>query len=98
MINFKKMLSVLIAGILLLSACSTVPVNPTSPTDTEQTKVTEEEEISVESLLQSDPEPVLEDIEVETKSETRKMVEKFVDENPEAAVNLLRNWLNEEWG
>ena len=61
-------------------------------------EVTEEEEISVESLLQSDPEPVLEDIEVETKSETRKMVEKFVDENPEAAANLLRNWLNEEWG
>lgn len=63
-----------------------------------KTEVAEEEEISVESLLQSDPEPVLEDIEVETKSETRKMVEKFVDENPEAAANLLRNWLNEEWG
>ena len=62
-------------------------------------KVTEEEEeVSVESLLQSAPETVLEELEVETKSETRKMIEKFVDENPEAAANLLRNWLNEDWG
>lgn len=58
----------------------------------------EEEELSVEDLLQSTPEADVSDIEVETKSETRKMIEKFVDENPEAAANLLRNWLNEEWG
>lgn len=57
----------------------------------------QEEEVSVEDLLQSNPEPTVEDIDVETKSETRKMVEKFVDENPEAAAILLRNWLNEEW-
>ncbi len=56
-----------------------------------------EEELSVESLLQSTPESELEDIELETKSETRKMIEKFVDENPEAAAALLRNWLNEDW-
>ncbi|MCI5955195.1 MAG: flagellar M-ring protein FliF [Lachnospiraceae bacterium] len=60
-------------------------------------KVEEEEELSVESMLQSTPESVLEDIDVETKSETRKMIEKFVDDNPEAAANLLRNWLNEDW-
>ncbi len=58
----------------------------------------EEEELSVEQLLQSTPEEQLEAIEAETKSETRKMIEKFVDENPEAAANLLRNWLNEDWG
>ena len=56
----------------------------------------EEEELSVESLLQSTQEE-LEDIDVENKSETRKMIEKFVDENPEAAAALLRNWLTEEW-
>ena len=61
-------------------------------------EVEEEEELSVESMLQSTPESVLEDIDVETKSETRKMIEKFVDDNPEAAANLLRNWLNEDWG
>lgn len=60
--------------------------------------VSEEEELSVESLLQSTPETDVEDIELETKSETRKMIEKFVDENPEAAANLLRNWLSEDWG
>lgn len=57
----------------------------------------EEEELSVENLLQSTPETELEDIDVENKSETRKMIEKFVDENPEAAAALLRNWLSEDW-
>lgn len=57
-----------------------------------------EEEVSVEDLLQSTPEATLDDIELETKSETRKMIEKFVDDNPEAAANLLRNWLNDDWG
>lgn len=57
----------------------------------------QEEELSVENMLQSNPEPALEDIDVEAKSETRKMIEKFVDENPEAAANLLRNWLNDDW-
>lgn len=60
--------------------------------------VEQQEELSVENMLQSMPaESGVEDIDLETKSETRKMVEKFVDENPEAAANLLRNWLNEDW-
>ena len=60
--------------------------------------VEEEPELSVEDMLQSTPpEPELDNIDVETKSDTRKLVEKFVDENPEAAANLLRNWLNEDW-
>ena len=58
----------------------------------------EEEELSVENLLQSTPEESLDAIETETKSEVRLIIEKFVDENPEAAANLLRNWLNEDWG
>ncbi len=57
-----------------------------------------EEELSVENLLQSTPETQLEDISVEDDSETRKLISKFVEENPEAAANLLRNWLNEDWG
>ena len=55
------------------------------------------EELWVETLLQSNPEPVLDDIEAEQSSETKKLIEKFVDENPEAVANLLRNWLNEGW-
>ena len=58
----------------------------------------EEEELSVEDLLQSTPKEELEDISMEEKSEARKLVEKFVDENPEAAANLLRNWLMDDWG
>ena len=56
-----------------------------------------EEELSVETLLQSTPQEELEDLELEGKSEERKLIEKFVDENPEAVANLLRNWLEEEW-
>ena len=57
----------------------------------------EPEPLSVESLLESTPEEALEDIEMDTGSETKKLIEKFVDENPEAAATLLRNWLNEDY-
>lgn len=56
------------------------------------------EELSVENLLQSQPAVELEDIGSEPISETRRLIEKFVEENPEAVANLLRNWLNEDWG
>lgn len=58
----------------------------------------EEEELSVEDLLQSTPETDLEDIALEEISDTRRLIEKFVEDNPEAVANLLRNWLNEDWG
>lgn len=58
----------------------------------------EEEELSVENLLQSTAEMQLEDIALEEETETRKLINRFVEENPEAAANLLRNWLNEDWG
>lgn len=56
----------------------------------------EEEELSVETLLQSDV--ALEEISSENETEEKRLVSKFVEENPEAAANLLRNWLNEDWG
>ena len=58
-----------------------------------------EEELSVENLLESTKESqdVLADIGFNEKSETRILIEKFVEQNPEAAANLLRNWLNEDW-
>ena len=56
----------------------------------------EEQELSVESLLESQPlESDLENIEMDGGSETKRLIEKFIDENPEAAAALLRNWLNE---
>ena len=60
-------------------------------------EVEEPEPLSVESLLESQPEELLEDIEMDTGSETKRLIEKFVDENPEAAATLLRNWLNEDY-
>lgn len=58
-----------------------------------------EPELSVESLLESTKATEeLEDIGYNEKSETRVLIEKFVDENPEAVANLLRNWLDDdEW-
>ena len=66
-----------------------------------RTQKTEElqPEISVESLLEatSVAQESLEDIGYNEKSEVRLMIEKFVDENPDAVASLLRNWLNEDW-
>ena len=59
----------------------------------------EAEEVSVDTLLrQQQQDEELEDIGYNEKSEARQLIEKFVDEKPEAAANLLRNWLNEDWG
>lgn len=61
-----------------------------------------EPELSVKNLLETtqevqQQEEELEDIGFNEKSEVRILIEKFVDENPEAVAQLLRNWLNEEW-
>ncbi|MDE7299270.1 MAG: hypothetical protein K2N94_10650 [Lachnospiraceae bacterium] len=58
-----------------------------------------EPELSVEKLLATTKDnQSLEDIEFSEKSESKRLIEKFVDENPEAVAALLRNWLNDEWG
>lgn len=61
-----------------------------------------EPELSVKNLLETtqeaqESEEELEDIGFNEKSEVRILIERFVDENPEAVAQLLRNWLNEEW-
>ena len=58
-----------------------------------------EPELSVEEMLATtrEKQPSVEEIDVQEKSETRKAIEKFVDENPEAVALLLRNWLNDGW-
>ena len=64
-----------------------------------QARVEEAEpEISIDDILQSTmADNDLNEIGVEEKSEARRIVEKFVEDNPELAANLLRNWLNEDW-
>lgn len=84
-------LTVLIAALLIF-----VIIRGTSPVEVTET----EPELSVEDLLETtrDDRSALEEIELDDKSETRIMIEKFVDENPEAVALLLRNWINEDWG
>ena len=85
------LLTILIAALLIF-----VIIRGTSPVEVTET----EPELSVEDLLETtrDDHTALEEIELEDKSETRIMIEKFVDENPEAVALLLRNWINEDWG
>lgn len=66
---------------------------------TEPVEITEvEPELSVEEMLTTTKvAQELEAIEFDDKSEARVQIERFVDENPEAVAQLLRNWLNEDW-
>jgi len=59
-----------------------------------------EQELTIDDLIAStqEEEEELEDIGYSEKSEARILIEKFVDEKPEAVAQLLRNWLNEDWG
>ncbi len=80
--------------ILIIALLVFVVFKGTSPME-----ITElEPELSVEQLLATTKEnQSLENIEFTEQSETKKMIDKFVDENPEAVAQLLRNWLNDEW-
>lgn len=85
----------IILAVLIIALLIFVVIRGTAPVQVAE----EEPELSVEQLLATTKEnQSLEDIEFSDKSETRKMIEKFVDENPEAVAQLLRNWLNEDWG
>lgn len=85
----------IILAVLIVALLIFVIFKGTAPME-----VTElEPELSVEQLLATTKEnQSLEDIEFGEKSEIRKMIEKFVDENPEAVAQLLRNWINDDWG
>lgn len=79
---------VLLLAIILFRSLSPVTVKETEP------------ELSVEEMLASTRENqgnVVEDIDLQEKSEVRLAIDKFVDENPEAVALLLRNWLDEGW-
>ena len=85
----------IILAVLIIALLIFVVIRGTSPVNVAE----EEPELSVEQLLATTKEnQSFDDIEFSDKSETRKMIEKFVDENPEAVAQLLRNWLNDDWG
>lgn len=82
-------------AIIILGILAFVIMRSAKPLTVEE----KEPELSVEEMLATTKEnqPVVDDIGLQEKSETRKAIEKFVDENPEAVALLLRNWLNEGW-
>ncbi len=57
-------------------------------------KIEEEKEKEIESTMSDEK---LKEIAYGPDSEVMRQIEKFIDEKPEAAAALLRNWLNEEW-
>lgn len=80
--------------VLILALLGFVIFKSTRPIEILET----EPELSVEALLASTKEASpLDNIDFNDKSEARKLIERFVDENPEAVAQLLRNWLNEDW-
>ena len=83
-------LAIVIIGILVF-----VIIRSAKPLTVEE----KEPELSVEEMLSTTKEnqPSIDNIGLQDKSETRKAIEKFVDENPEAVALLLRNWLNDGW-
>lgn len=84
----------IILAVLIIALLIFVVLRGTAPVQIEEA----EPELSVEQLLATTKEnQSLEDIEFSDKSETRKMIEKFVDENPEAVAQLLRNWITADW-
>ncbi len=86
----QLLLAAAILGVLLF-----VVIRSSRPITVEET----EPELSVEQMLATTRETrqTVEDIDLQEKSEVRKAIEKFVDENPEAVALLLRNWLDDGW-
>lgn len=65
---------------------------------TEPVEVTEIiPELSVEELLTKNIEDEVEEIQEDESSGIKKEITRFVDEKPEAAAQLLRNWLSQDW-
>lgn len=92
--NWAFWVQILLAAIILI-LLAIVVIRSAKPLTVEET----EPELSVEEMLATTKEnqEVVDEIDIQEKSETRKAIEKFVDENPEAVALLLRNWLNEDW-
>ncbi|MGN0407550.1 MAG: flagellar M-ring protein FliF C-terminal domain-containing protein [Bacteroides sp.] len=85
----------IVLALVILGLLTFVIIRSARPLTVEE----KEPELSVEEMLRTTKEQQapLEDIDLQEKSEIRKAIEKFVDENPEAVALLLRNWLNDGW-
>lgn len=96
-INLTDVLQIVL--ILVILALLAFVILRSLRTERQEEVEDEPEELSVEQLLESQPDEkeALENIEMDEGSETKRLIEAFVDANPEAAANLLRNWLNDDY-
>lgn len=85
----------IILAVLILAMLAFVVIRSLRRDEEEEDAV---EEVTLEQLITEEEESNLTDIGYTEKSEARLLIEKFVDERPEAVAALLRNWLNEDWG
>ena len=89
---------VLIILVVLIALLALALIKKAQPDEIEEI----EPEISIEDLIATnkrEDEEVAEQLAgiSEVESEFKLKIETFIDENPEAAAQLLRNWLNDEW-
>ena len=92
-VDWEFILTIVLA-VLLLAFLAYVVFRGMSPV--EVTEVEPELNYS-EILAEHGNNASLEDVEFGEKSETRILIEKFFDENPESVAMLLRAWLNEDY-
>ena len=93
-ITFTGTILPIILAVLILALLSLIVFMSLRPVEVTET----EPELSVEDMLKKTKEKErVDEIEYDEKSEVRKAIEKFVDENPESVALLLRNWLNNDW-
>lgn len=99
-VNINELLVMIVLAILILLLAYGL-VKTTKPQEIEDV----EPELTVENLLvstQIEEEQdarieKLKNIEFNKESESKRQIDKFVKEKPEAVAQLLRNWLNDEW-
>ena len=96
-INVQQII-ILIILVVLIALLAFALIKKAQPAEIEEI----EPEISIEDLIATnkrEDEEVAEKIAGinEIESEFKLKIEDFIDENPEAAAQLLRNWLNDEW-
>ncbi|MDD5900459.1 MAG: hypothetical protein PUC73_06135 [Lachnospiraceae bacterium] len=92
-VNWEFILTIVLA-VLLLAFLAYVVFRGMSPV--EVTEVEPELNYS-EILAEHGNNTSLEDVEFGEKSETRILIEKFFDDNPESVAMLLRAWLNDDY-
>lgn len=89
---------VLVILVILISLLAFALIKKAQPDTVEEI----EPEISIEDLISGEQHDENKSSEVvvgisEIESEYKTKIDKFIDENAEAAAQLLRNWLNDEW-